>query len=153
MKRKAPPQQTAAPGGFLRGHQVSRLLAVAVPLGMFLVWWSIWGAHGDVVSQREVTAVVLNKRLAPTHTQQDVENRITRPDHITLTGGRVVAGFIVDNPLTGDATEQKRDPATIKVRNIPGNGLVRVKWIVQGGSSFSVTADSEKGGVSTRASR
>jgi hypothetical protein len=101
----------------------------------------------------EVTAVVLNKRLAPTHTQQDVENRITRPDHITLTGGRVVAGFIVDNPLTGDATEQKRDPATIKVRNIPGNGLVRVKWIVQGGSSFSVTADSEKGGVSTRASR
>jgi len=101
----------------------------------------------------EVTAVVLNTRLAPTHTQQDVENRITRPDHVTLTGGRVVAGFIVDNPLTGDATEQQRDPATIKVRNIPGNGLVRVKWIVQGTGAFTVTVDSEKGGVATRSSR
>ncbi len=101
----------------------------------------------------EVTAVVLNTRLAPTHTQQDVENRITRPDHVTLTGGRVVAGFIVDNPLTGDATEQQRDPATIKLRNIPGNGLVRVKWIVQGTGAFTVTVDSEKGGVATKSSR
>jgi len=101
----------------------------------------------------EVTAVVLNTRLAPTHTQQDVENRITRPDHVTITGGRVVAGFIVDNPLTGDATEQQRDPATIKLRNIPGNGLVRVKWIVQGAGPFTVTVDSEKGGVATKGSR
>lgn len=101
----------------------------------------------------EVTAVVLNTRLAPTHTQQDVENRITRPDHVTLTGGRVVAGFIVDNPLTGDATEQQRDPATIKLRNIPGNGLVRVKWIVQGTGAFTVTVDSEKGGVAAKGSR
>lgn len=101
----------------------------------------------------EVTAVVLNTRLAPTHTQQDLENRITRPDLVTLAGGRVVAGFIVDNPLNGDATEQKRDPATIRVRNIAGNGLVRVKWIVQGTGPFTVTADSEKGGRSARTSR
>jgi hypothetical protein len=101
----------------------------------------------------EVTAVVLNTRLAPTHTQQDVENRITRPDHVTITGGRVVAGFIVDNPLTGDATEQQRDPATIKLRNIPGNGLVRVKWIVQGTGAFTVTVDSEKGGTASKGSR
>jgi len=101
----------------------------------------------------EVTAVVLNTRLAPTHTQQDVENRITRPDLVTLTGGRVVAGFIVDNPLTGDATEQQRDPATIRVRNIPGNGSVRVKWIVQGTGAFNVTVDSEKGGRASRGSR
>ena len=101
----------------------------------------------------EVTAVVTNPRLAPTHTQQDLENRITRPDHVTLQGGRVIAGFLIDNPLNGDATEQKRDPATIKVRNIPGNGIVRVKWIVQGTGPFTVTADSEKGGVSSLRSR
>jgi len=101
----------------------------------------------------EVTAVVTNPRIAPTHTQQDLENRITRPDHVTLTGARVIAGFIIDNPLSGDATEQKREPATIKVRNIPGNGLVRVKWIVQGNGPFTVTADSEKGGISTRTAR
>lgn len=101
----------------------------------------------------EVTAVITNDRLAPTHTQQDLENRITRPDHISLTGGKVIAGFVIDDALTGAATEQKLDPATLRVRNIPGNGLVRVKWIVQGTGSFTVTADSEKGGVSTRSTR
>ena len=82
-----------------------------------------------------------------------MENAITRPDHITLAGGRVVAGFIIDNAVSGDATEQTRDPATIKVRNIPGNSVVRVKWIVQGTGPFTVTADSEKGGRHTLRSR
>jgi hypothetical protein len=101
----------------------------------------------------EVTAVVVNRRIAPTHTQQDVENRISRPNHITLTGGRVVAGFVIDNPISGDATEQEREPATIKIANIPGQGIVRVKWIVSGAGPFTVTADSEKGGVSSLRSR
>ncbi|MHB1298931.1 MAG: M14 family metallopeptidase [Gemmatimonadaceae bacterium] len=101
----------------------------------------------------EVTAVVTNDRLAPTHTQQDLENDITRPDFVSIEGGRVIAGFTVDNPLNGDATEQKREPAKIRVRNIPGNGLVRVRWIVSGSGPFTVTADSEKGGVSVLRSR
>ena len=101
----------------------------------------------------EVTAVVLNERLAPTHTQQDLENNITRPDFVSIEGGRVIAGFTVDNPLNGDATEQKRDPANIRVRNIPGHGLVRVRWIVSGAGPFTVTADSEKGGVTVLRSR
>ncbi len=101
----------------------------------------------------EVTAVIVNRRIAPTHTQQDLENRISRPNHITLTGGRVVAGFVIENPLNGDATEQQRDPGTIRVANIPGQGIVRVKWIVQGAGPFTVTADSEKGGVSSMRSR
>lgn len=101
----------------------------------------------------EVTAVVLNERLAPTHTQQDVENKITRPDQITLTGGTVVAGFTIDNPLSGAATEQQRNPATIEVSNIPGNSLVRVKWIVQGSGPFTVTAVSPKGGTSVKRDR
>jgi hypothetical protein len=101
----------------------------------------------------EVTAVVLNRRIAPTHTQQDLENKISRPNSIVLTGGRVVAGFVIDNPLNGDATEQKRDPASIKVANIPGQGIVRVKWIVQGNGPFTVTADSQKGGVSSKRSQ
>ncbi len=101
----------------------------------------------------EVTAVVLNRRLAPTHTQQDVENKISPPDRITVAGGRVIAGFVIDNPLSGDGTEQKRDPGTILVDNIPGQGIVRVKWIVQGNGPFTVTAVSEKGGSSSRRSR
>jgi hypothetical protein len=101
----------------------------------------------------EVTAVILNPRIAPTHTQQDLENRITRPNHVTITGGRVVAGFIVDNPVSGDATEQKRNPDRLLVRNVPGNGIVRVRWIVQGAGPFTVTVDSEKGGSATGRTR
>jgi hypothetical protein len=101
----------------------------------------------------EVTAVIVNRRVAPTHTQQDLENRITRPNLITLAGGRVISGFTIDNPLTGDATEQQLNPATIRVPNIPGQGIVRVKWLVQGNGPFTVTADSQKGGVSSLRSR
>lgn len=101
----------------------------------------------------EVTAVVLNRRIAPTHTQQDIENKISRPNHISISGGRVVAGFTIDNPLTGESTEQKRDPATIRIANIPGQGIARVRWIVQGNGPFTVTADSPKGGVSSKRSQ
>lgn len=101
----------------------------------------------------EVTAVIANDKLAPTHTQQDLENDITRPNLVSLEGGRVVAGFLVDNALTGDATEQKRDPANIKVRNIPGHSVVRVRWIVTGNGPFTVRVDSQKGGVATGRSR
>jgi hypothetical protein len=44
--------------GFFRGHQVSRVLGVAIPLAMFLVWWGVWGGHGDTRSVTEVTAIV-----------------------------------------------------------------------------------------------
>jgi hypothetical protein len=85
MKRKAAPPP-APPGGFLRGHQVSRLLAVAVPLGMFLVWWSIWGTHGDVVSQREVTAVVLEDegKTCLVRVESGQQVRIIKPRNATV---------------------------------------------------------------------
>jgi hypothetical protein len=46
--------------GFFRGHQVSRVLGVAVPLAIFLVWWGVWGVRGEVISETEVTAVVVS---------------------------------------------------------------------------------------------
>jgi hypothetical protein len=98
----------------------------------------------------EVTAIVANRRLAPTHTQQDVENRITRPDLISISGGTVVTGFWVTDPIQRRVVEQKREPARIRVSNIPGMGTATVRWIVQGRGPFTVTADSWKGGVASR---
>jgi len=95
----------------------------------------------------EVTAIVANKRLAPTHTGQDRSNHISRPDWISVSGGDVVAGFIVTDPLQNIAVEQKRQPARIEVESIPGMGTVTVRWIVRGSGPFTVTADSPKGGV------
>lgn len=101
----------------------------------------------------EVTAIIANKRLAPTHTQQDVENHITRPDYVSLSGGQVVAGFVVDDPRQNLATEQKLYPERIEVGNIPGMGTVTVRWLVRGAGPFTVTASSPKGGEHSAASR
>jgi hypothetical protein len=90
---------------------------------------------------------VANTRLVATHTQQDLENHITRPDRISLAGGEVVAGFVVDDPRQNLAREQRLHPARIDVDNIPGMGTVTVRWLVRGRGPFTVTADSEKGGV------
>ncbi len=102
----------------------------------------------------EVTAIVINRKLAPTHTQQDVENKISRPDHVTLSGGKVIAAFRVTNPLQNSTEEQTLDPATIKLANIPGGGVpVTVRWIVEGSGPFTVTVDSPKGGSDSKRSR
>lgn len=103
----------------------------------------------QVAGMTEVTATIVNRRLAPTHTQQDIENRITRPDFVTLTGGNVIAGFVVTDVVNNHATEQERNPSRIEVANVPGNSLVTVRWLVQGSGPFTVTVDSQKGGVHT----
>ena len=95
----------------------------------------------------EVTAIVTNDRIVPTHTQQDLEHRISRPDYVTLAGRKVLAGFRVTNPLQDIAEEQKRHPERIEVDNIPGRSTVTVRWIVSGSGPMTITADSEKGGV------
>jgi hypothetical protein len=65
----------------------------------------------------------------------------------------VVAGAIVTDVLANITTDQKRNPARIEVRNIPGNSIVTVRWIVQGAGPFTITADSPKGGVHSRTFR
>jgi hypothetical protein len=100
---------------------------------------------------KEVTAVIANKRLMPTHSSQDLKFKIERPDYITLSGATVVAGMIVDNADLNLTTEQKTHPATVAVRNIPGLGTVTVRWIIQGSGKYTVTVDSKKGGVVSKA--
>jgi len=102
----------------------------------------------------EVTAIISNPKLAPTHTQQDVENNISRPNWISLEGGEVAAGFIMSGGgggFFGGGTpvgeEQKVRPARINVANIPGQGSVTVRWVVRGNGPFTITVDSPKGGM------
>ncbi len=96
---------------------------------------------------REITAVVANKRLIPTHAGIDMKFKIERPDYISLEGGKVLAGMIVDNKDFNINREQKVNPGVLEVENIPGMETVTVKWIVEGGRNFTVKVDSAKGGV------
>ncbi|MFO7924109.1 MAG: M14 family metallopeptidase [Bacteroidales bacterium] len=99
---------------------------------------------------KEVIAVISNKRLIPTHSGIDVEHRIERPDYITIQGGKVLSGMIVHNRDLNLAEEQLLNPARMEVDNIPGMGHVTIKWIVEGGSKYTLTVDSPKGGKFSR---
>ncbi|MFK7921945.1 MAG: M14 family metallopeptidase [Bacteroidia bacterium] len=97
----------------------------------------------------EVTAVVANNRVIPTHSSHDVNNKITRPDWISIRSAEkteVLAGMIVENRDFGVSQEQKYQPEKIRVANIPGMGTVTVRWIVKGEGPYLVEVNSVKGG-------
>ncbi|NCI46254.1 M14 family metallopeptidase [Sediminibacterium soli] len=99
---------------------------------------------------KEVTAVISNERIMPTHSSQDVKNRIERPDYISLvTSGKILAGMRVENRDMNITSEQPNNPDTIEVPNIPGLGAVTVRWIIQGGGKYTVNVDSRKGGTAS----
>jgi hypothetical protein len=113
----------------------------------------------------EVTATIINTRAMPTHSSHDVRYKIERPDYITLKNAQVISGMIVDDADLNLTREQKFNPQTIEVPNIPGtltgtggggggggfgggNYAVKVRWIVRGSADkYTVEVDSMKGGV------
>ncbi|MBC7888081.1 MAG: peptidase M14 [Ferruginibacter sp.] len=99
---------------------------------------------------KEITAVIGNKRLIPTHSSQDLKYKIERPDYISLSGAKVIAGMTVDNRNSATTVEQKNEPQTIEVENIPGLGHVTVRWIIQGNTKYIIAVDSRKGGMVSR---
>jgi len=98
---------------------------------------------------KEITAVIANRRIMPTHSSQDTKYKIERPDYISITGAKVIAGMVVQNRDLNITSEQKNNPQTIEVDNIPGMGIVTVRWIVQGSAKYGINVDSRKGGKAT----
>ena len=94
----------------------------------------------------EITARVENKRMLPTHSASNLKYRIDPPDHVYLDGGTVIAGMIVDNADLKLATEQKKNPQRMEIQNIAGYQHIDLKWIVKGGSKYTVRIESVKGG-------
>jgi hypothetical protein len=100
----------------------------------------------------EITATVQNQRVIPTHSSHDLKYRIERPDRISLKGVTALAAMIVDNDDLGITREQKVNPATIEVPNVPGMGYVKVRWIVKGKpGKATIEVDSQKGGLASKA--
>ncbi len=54
----------------------------------------------------------------------------------------------MENLDFGVGREQKTNPATIEVPNVPGLGAVHVRWVVRGNpSNYTIEVNSRKGGV------
>lgn len=99
---------------------------------------------------REITAIIKNDRLMPTHASQDLKFKIERPDYISIDGVEVVAGMIVDDEDRNVTREQKVNPEKLELANIPGMSVVKVRWIVSGRGTPKITVDSAKGGLITK---
>ena len=98
----------------------------------------------------QVTAVVTNTRIIPTHASHDLKNNIERPDYITIEGADVQAGMIVQDRDRNQTREQKHSPQKLEVDNIPGMDSVVVRWIISDDDNYTITVDSEKGGVTSK---
>jgi len=96
----------------------------------------------------EITAIVENTKLTPTHSVMDRKQKITRPDWVSLQvdGVEVVMGQFGGDFLFRNATIQDRDPATMKLPVIDGQSLVYIRWIVSGAGQGQVVLDTIKGG-------
>jgi len=103
---------------------------------------------GDGV--KEITAVISNQRLMPTHSSQDLKFKIEKPDLVSITGVKPIAGMIVENRDLNITSEQKTDPSILNVPNIPGLGSITVRWLVAGSGKYTITVDSKKGGSVSR---
>ncbi|HMO13493.1 MAG TPA: M14 family metallopeptidase [Pirellulaceae bacterium] len=100
----------------------------------------------------EVTALIRNNRITPTHSTVDLRNKITRPDHIIIEGEgtKVVLGKHAADFLFRNSTVQANSPEIIKLPSIGGNSLIYVRWIVRGNGQINIKVDSVKGGVDQR---
>ncbi|NBC25310.1 MAG: peptidase M14 [Bacteroidetes bacterium] len=96
---------------------------------------------------RQITATITNNRVIPTHASHDLKHNITPPNIVSIEGVDVLAGMIVDDADFDFTTEQKSDPAALRVDNIPGMGEVTVRWILRDSGNFTINVESQKGGT------
>lgn len=106
---------------------------------------------GDV---RQITAIVQNDRLIPTHSAADLKHRLTPPDVVELTSDgddfKVLLGLTATEPLFREPQEQRRKPAVVELESIPGHSVRHVRWLVQGEGPFEVRLKSIKGGSDSK---
>lgn len=101
---------------------------------------------------KQVTATIINQGLIPTHSATDVKHKITAPDRVLLRSSdkkiKISLGLYASEPFFRDPTEQRHNPAEIRLENIPGKKAIYVRWYVTGDGPFEVECISVKGGSS-----
>lgn len=138
------------PPGFLLEEELHRNMAFTLYHANELPLVGIQAVEAKSLGDElwEVTAILENRRITPTHAAVDVKQRLTPPDLATLQGKdiQVVAALVSDEPLFRRPRDVERSPAEVELSNIPGESVVYVRWIVSGRGPATVTVESVKGG-------
>ena len=101
---------------------------------------------------RTVEATFRNEGMIPTRARHAIDKRIGPPDVATIEGAslEVLAGGVVD-PATGRLAEPEvRRPERLRLeQGLPGDGSVRLRWIVRGTGPITIVYEARKGGRAT----
>jgi len=99
----------------------------------------------------KVQVDITNERLIPTVTAKGMENRVVRPDLLTVTGDVeiVAAGWVADRNRPGPTQMiDQHDLKRILIRSgHPGRTTKTIEYLVRGSGSMEVTYGSVKGGT------
>lgn len=97
----------------------------------------------------QLDVIVKNSRILPTRTAHEIENHITPPDYLTISGKNinVLAGMTVQNPDLNIATEQRFQPEKLAIESFDGMNTVHARWIFSGNLPVKVTVNSARGGI------
>ena len=106
---------------------------------------------GDVY---RVRVELTNEKITPTILEQAAQNKVVRPDLLTLDGSvEVISAGIVPNKFIPGPSQMidQHDLKRIMFRNgTPGNTTRIVEYLLKGSGNVTVTYSSVKGGTVTR---
>lgn len=140
------------PPSFLLEEECHRNMAFTIMQASFLPSLSI-----DSITRKnlpnglvEITATIRNNKPIPTRLAVDVQNNISRPDWVTISGSKVISGGVKLSPFEPGYIEQKMDPEKLSVPVIGGNSAIYAVWITDGAAPVNIEVDSQKGGKTSK---
>ena len=102
----------------------------------------------------EVTVILKNNKLCPTHSAHDVKKKINPPNFLLLNGEniKVLTSFISNDLLFRYAQEQKKNPAKVQIATIGSYNTKYVRFLVEGKGEIFINFLSERAGkIKTKA--
>ena len=109
---------------------------------------SVERVNGDLF---RVRVDIRNERLIPTITERGRQNRVVRPDLLTVEGNAdvIAAGWVADKNRPGPTQMiDQEDLGRIMVRSgHPGRTTRTVEYLVRGSGSMTVQYSAVKGGT------
>jgi hypothetical protein len=99
---------------------------------------------------QEVEVSLVNTRLMPSRSGQNRKHNIDPKDRVIIEGVNAVGKMIVLNRDINLTEVQTGDPSEIRLENMPGMSVTRVRWITTIGSNIRITVSSAKGGKTSK---